>query len=272
MKKNRIPVANSLRGLRSPYLKLIIVTIAISFALLFVMGYIWKLTKDSGYFKIKEIVAIGNDAARLAHLKGKNIFSVDLREESGFILESYPEFSKVRLVKVLPNRILVYFISRKPIALVKLYKYFAVDEQGFLFSFPGQPQESGLPEVVGLETKIFGPQSGRKYNIKELALALNIIREIKKNRLPEERKIKKIDVANAASASVYFILSTNNTNNLEGKENSDTECLEIKIGQDDIQNKIIILTGLMKQAKNSLSSIKYIDLRFKDPVIKFKGN
>ena len=156
--------------------------------------------------------------------------------------------------------------------MVKLYKYFAVDEQGFLFNFPNQPQESGLPEIVGLETKIFGPKSGIKYSIKELLLALNIIKEVKKNRLSEEYKIKKIEVANPASASIYFILSSSGANNPESKKNPDTEYLEIKIGQEDLNNKIVILAGLMKQARKSLFNIKYIDLRFKEPVIKFKDN
>ena len=79
MKKNRINLANSLKGLRSLHLKLIIIAVAISFVLIFVTGYIWQLVKDAGYFKIEDVAVIGNDKAELSYLKGKNIFSVDLR-------------------------------------------------------------------------------------------------------------------------------------------------------------------------------------------------
>lgn len=272
MKKSKINLAKSLKGLRRSPLKAIILTILISSVLLIVAGHIWKLAKDSDYFKIQDIAIIGNDQAELSYLKGRNIFGIDLRKDSAFILESYPEFKRVRLVKVLPNRIFVYFISRKPVALVKLYKYFAVDDEGTLFNLAANPQELALPEVVGLETKIFGPKSGSKYNIGELTLALNIIKEANKDRLSQEYKIKKIDVANPASASAYFILSSKDTNTPEGKVKPESEYLEIKIGQEDIKNKIIILAGLMKQSKNSLFNIKYIDLRFKEPVIKLKDN
>ena len=46
--------------------------------------------------------------------------------------------------------------------------------------------------------------------------------------------------------------------------------LEVKISEGNIVEKIAIMSGLIKQEKGNLDKIKYIDLRFKDPVINFQ--
>jgi cell division septal protein FtsQ len=46
--------------------------------------------------------------------------------------------------------------------------------------------------------------------------------------------------------------------------------LEVRIGQDNTKARIELLEDLLNQTKNELNKIKYIDLRFKDPAIKFK--
>jgi cell division septal protein FtsQ len=114
----------------------------------------------------------------------------------------------------------------------------------------GQPD---LPLILGLDTKIFGPKLGQKYNIRELMLALNIIKAVQKNNELKDCKIKKIDVAYPNNTS-FFI----------------AEGLQIKLDEDDIEGKINILSTLLIRVKDELVNIKYIDLRFKEPVIKFK--
>ena len=48
--------------------------------------------------------------------------------------------------------------------------------------------------------------------------------------------------------------------------------LEIKIGQDNIRDRINILSNLLIQLRDELGNIKYIDLRFKEPVIKLNSH
>ncbi len=165
----------------------------------------------------------------------------------------YPSYKKIRVIRILPNRLFVDFIKRKPLAYIKLYRYFCVDEDMVLFDASGQLEEKDLPVILGLDTKIFGPKSGKIYNIKELALALNIIKEVRRNKMSKVYAIDRIDVTNLSNAS-FFILNV----------------LEIRVGQDDIKDKIDILNSLLIQLKNDFGNIKYIDLRFKEPVIKLK--
>ncbi len=234
----------------------ITIAIVIFLALMLAIGYIWRVLKTSDYFTVKDIISKEGDTARLSYLKGKNIFSVDLKNESGYISQYYPNTSSVKLTRLLPDRIFVDFIKRKPVAFIKLYRYFTVDQEGVIFYTPEQPQDLELPVISGLETKIFGPKPGKRYNIKELALALNIIREFRGNRALKNYKLKKIDVGNPANTSIFT--------------EKESENLEVRLGADNIKDKLAILVAFIIQAKNDLAKIKYIDLRFKEPVIKFK--
>lgn len=251
-------------------IKLTIGMIIVFLTSFFIVGYIWNFLKISDYFNVTDVITRTKALVDLSYLKGKNIFSIDLKNESKFLLESHPNFSKVRIIRILPNRIFVDFIRRKPVAYVKLYRYFALDKDGVLFYAQEQPQDSDLPIIVGLETKIFGPKPGKKYNIKEILLALDIIKEVKDNRILKIYNIKKIDVASSTNTTIFmhFLAKTQNYPKTIAFNSGD---LEIKIGQDDIKKKIFILAGLVTQAKNNLANMKYIDLRFLQPVIKFKN-
>ena len=253
-----------------PPFKLITVIIIIFLALFFIIGYIWRIMSTSDYFRVTDIVAKVPNVVDLSYFEGRNIFSIDLRKEADYILDYCPDFSKVRLGKVLPNRIFVDFIKRKPVAFVRLYKYYFVDENAVCFYSSSEPQDLDLPIIAGLETKVFAVKPGKKYNVRELALALNIIKEAKSNKILKDYKIKKIDVANPSNTSVFITLPSGPDDYSNGQQVLVPEYLEIRMGEDDIKNRIVFLGGVVAESNKNLSNIKYIDLRFKDPVVKFK--
>jgi len=260
MRKRKFESIRSLAKKRHWPIKFIVISVIILLAAYFATRYIGNSLKDSDFFKIKDIIARGVEAEldlpELSYLKDKNIFTVNLKKESKYILESYPNFKAIRLVRVFPNRIFVDFIKRSPVALVKLYRFFAVDEKGVLFYAQDLAEPYGLPVIMGLETKIFGPKSGKRYDTEGLMLALNIIKEIKRNKVLKKYNINKIDVARLKRASVSIPL-----------RNKD---IVVKLGDDDIRDKIKILGSLFIQLKKDLANTKYIDLRFKEPVIKLR--
>jgi len=202
----------------------------------------------SDFFKIKYIK---NDVSILSYLKGKNIFSVNLKEEAKVIERLYPQYRYVRLIRILPNCLYVDFIKREPLAYVKLKDYFYIDEEAVLFDID-TPKE--VPIILGLENKISNPASGRKYNIKELNFAIELIKQIKTIRPLNLLKIKELNVEDLRY--VTFLIA---------------EDLEVRIGQEEIKDKLQILSNLINQLKNDLANIKYIDLRFKEPTVKLKN-
>ena len=141
-----------------------------------------------------------------------------------------------------------------------------MDSDLALFELPQGQQAWDLPVIIGLERKIPGPRPGKRYNIKELITALNIIKGIETNGLFKKYKIERIDITNPANISCFIRLSGYS----QGQVVTNLAALEVKMGQDDSGDKIRVLAGLFTQLQDDIGKIKYIDLRFKEPVIKFK--
>ncbi|MFA5093593.1 MAG: hypothetical protein WC543_06640 [Candidatus Omnitrophota bacterium] len=225
--------------------------------------------KNSDYFKINEIVFSEKDLNDLSYLKGHNIFSVDLDRESFYLLRKFPDYRKIRVIRVFPNRLYVDFVKRMPLAYVKLYRLFYVDRDSVLFNAPELVIDPTMPVISGLETKIFGPKAGTRYDIKELRAALEIIKEIKNNRVFKDYSIKRVDIADFTNISVFLSFVSPVVNTILPQAGIG-ELLEIKIGPDHIADKLNILSSLLSQVNSDRFNIKYIDLRFKEPVIKLK--
>jgi cell division septal protein FtsQ len=273
MIKRKINLAIKLTPLGTRGIGLVVLGIIILIALFFIISHLTKTFKALDYFKIKDVMVVrGKEGFDFSYLVGRNIFNLDLKRESGYISELYPAYKKVRLIKALPDRLFVVFTERQPLAYVKLYRYFCVDSDRVLFAVPQGQEEADLPVITGLETKIFGAKPGKQYNIKELVIALNIIKEAKIHNALRDYQIKRIDVANPAHTACFMIIPLQPTSDY-AKEQAQAvqEVLEVKIGQGDISDKMRVLGELFIQLKKDLSNIKYIDLRFKEPVIKFKN-
>ncbi|MFH0935340.1 MAG: cell division protein FtsQ/DivIB [Candidatus Omnitrophota bacterium] len=252
--------------------RLVFICVAVLFGVIFAAGYTWRVFRTSDYFKIKDVVCRHEQGIDLSYLKGRNIFAVNLEKQAQYIQSFHPDYKAIKLVRVFPNRIFVYFLKRKPAALVKLYKNFIMDKEGILCNVPADAGELQLPLVVGLETRIFGPSAGKRYNLKETGLILSIIREFERNRAFQDYRIKKIDVKNIGDTSIFLLFPPEAADfSRDNNRGIAYDGLEVKLGQDNIRRKLAILGGVITRGKLDLANIKYIDLRFTKPVIKY-GN
>ncbi|MFA4889935.1 MAG: hypothetical protein WC628_10260 [Candidatus Omnitrophota bacterium] len=253
-----------------PFARIGILWGIIFLALAFAIGYIYKTISTADYFRVKEVLCRGGNRQQLSYLKGKNIFAINLGAEANFIRKFYPNYSFVRMVRLLPDRIFVDFIRRKPVAVVRLYRNFAIDKNGIFFDLNRQ-QVPELPLVTGLEGKIASPKPGVRYNLRELRLVLNIIREARSNQALADYPLKKIDVSNTSSVVLFFALPLPAQNPLNPAVGSaGPRILEVKLPAENTKDKIDILAGLISAENKNLPGIKYIDLRFKDALIKFR--
>jgi cell division septal protein FtsQ len=250
--------------------KIIIILAIILLAISLLIGYIWKVLTTSDFFAVQQVI-VRNAEVSFDYLKGRNIFSLDLNGESWKALLNCPDCRKVRLVRVLPNCIFVDFVKRRPVALVKFYKNFALDEQGVLFLPKELPEEVELPVIYGLETKIFAPKPGVRYKRPELSLAINILKEFKANKTFRGFILKRIDVANPESAGFFVLLPKQVANYTLPFPQAEWSGFEVRTGESNIRQKMIILGGLVMQARKEWANIKYIDLRFKEPLIKLNN-
>lgn len=244
-----------------------VITGSIILIALFLISSAVKALKNLDYFKVSEVVANRSEQGLdFSYLVGRNIFSLNLDRESSYIAQLYPAYKKVSIFRILPERLFIVFTERKPMAYVKLYRYFFTDRDQVLFGTPAGVQEDSLPVITGLETKIFGVKPGKRYNIAELSEALRIIDTFALHKALKEYRIKRIEVGQLANASLSLQLP----DYLKAKASPVPALLEVKVGQGDIGDKIGVLADLLNQMKKDASNIKYIDLRFKEPVIKLK--
>lgn len=242
--------------------------IIVSIIIFLLVSFLWHRLKNLEYFKVKEIITKESPNFDLLYLKDSNILTLDLGKEAKYIAEIHPSYRKVRLIRILPNRLFVDFIRRKPLGVVKLYRYFCVDEDLVLFDLPEGLQMQDLPLITGLETKIFGPKAGKVYKIKELVFAVNIINEVNRSRLSRVCGLKKIEVGNLSNASFFLLIPQSDSSAKKSQGPVELQLLEIRIEQDNLKDKINILSSLFMQSRKDWNKIKYIDLRFKEPVIK----
>ncbi len=219
-----------------------------------IWGIGWKLT-HAQIFRINEIMSRDADTADLSHLKGKNIFTVNLKEEAHRLSQEYPAYRKVRLIRIFPDRIYIDLIKRKPLAYVKLYRYFCVDEERVFFEVPKEIEEADLPVVTGLEKRIPVVHPGARHNVRELIFALAIIKAAEPFQFFRDYGIKRIDVSGGINASFFIGGGT-----------------EVKVSSENLKDKMAILAGILQGSANELDKIKYVDLRFKEPVLKHKDD
>lgn len=211
----------------------------------FFTGYVntVEFLTSSPLFEVKEVMidrSIGFiDLRSLKDLKGHNIFKIDIKRIDRQISERYPYIAELRVVRQLPDRILVLAKKREP--LMQIYvkkKYLILDTQGVALYYTQQPVE--LPQVF-LGKHIHGP-------------ALN----------------KVADILNTFKASVYlnrWRIHTVQADNLSKIDLTVGENMHVILDQDDTQDKIELLQMLISANKIDLNKVKYIDLRFKEPVI-----
>jgi cell division septal protein FtsQ len=251
-------------------LAVIIILAIILLAISLLIGYIWKALATSDFFAVKQVF-VRNSSESFEYLKGRNIFSLDLNNESAKALLSCTNCRKVRFLRILPNCVLIDFLKRQPVALVKFHKNYAIDQRGVFFNPVGTAEEAGLPVIYGLETKIFAPKPGVKYKRPEIDLALSIIREFKASKALRAFALKIIDVASLQSAGLFVLLPGQAADYTKLIPQLEWIGFEVRIGEGSIKQKLMILGGLLTQTDKEWINIKYIDLRFKEPVIKLNN-
>jgi cell division septal protein FtsQ len=250
--------------------KALLIGLIIFLALVFIMGYIWNILTTSDYFRVREVLTRETYGIDLSYLKGENIFKLNLADESAKIIRNCPDCLRVRLARVIPDRLYIEFIKRRPLALIKDERYLAVDSSFVIFYPSKTPEDSELPVINGLEKKFVNPRPGTRCDFKELTIALSSIKEAQKNPLLRGHRISKINFEDLDNITIEIPLTQPGNLYSNGKAIKKSEDLIVKIGEGNIRDRVVIMAGLINQEKNNLGNIKYIDLRFKEPVIKFK--
>jgi len=210
--------------------------------------------KKSDYFAIKDIWYESSlqsiQSSELTGLKGRNLFSVDIQKIQKQLQSRYPQFKQLMVLKRFPNQILVVAKKRTPVAQVKIQnRSVTVDERGAILVFTEGP-DSHLPLITGVRFKGGKIQVGSLTDSRELQLALKIIRAFETDRVLSFYRIARIDVGNLSE--IYFYITNN---------------LKIIMDEDNLDHEFKMLGLVLPQAKIDTDHVKYVDLRFKEPIL-----
>lgn len=267
MKKNRqkIPLAARFAPQR-----LLLINAATLAALAVLFFAVLSSLKQSGSFLVDKVIirekGVSSDS-EFSYFRGKNIFALDLAREAERFAGYFPNYKMIRLTRFLPDCVFVDFQHRNPVAVIasgggkgSLGSY--LDENMIFFEREADASLAALPVITGMEKKAQAARPGRRFIQPEIALAFGIIKVAQHDRSFRDFRVMEIDVSSLSSLS--FLLA------LPGPSVRD-DWLEVRVGGEEVDVKLKVLSNILAQLGPRLSGIKYIDLRFKEPVIKFKN-
>jgi len=211
--------------------------------------------KNSSYFRIKKITSSAPSKAqalkKFAYLRNQSIFNVDLTSLQKQLTWLFPEAAEVRVLKRFPDEIYIDLKDRPPFAIVVFSdKRLIVDRQGYI-----TVKNDFFTEMLPLIYGVPRPQAatiGQPIVNQNLKAALGIIEAFNKNRFLQAFQILRLNVEN--TSKITFFLS---------------EQLEIVSDQEAVEKQIDTLSLVLNKAKLDWERIRYIDLRFAQPVIKY---
>jgi len=256
MRKNK-PVVSRPRHRRPSGMLPFAVLFLVSFSL---SVYAVQSLKNLPFFKVKNVIireglAIRDDRdADFQYLIGKNIFTLDLKKHAQFIQSMYPSYRTARLVRFFPNQLCVDLMKRKAVACINTQPPLYIDDRMIFFESVDPAAEKGVPAVYGLDGANKRFRSGARCSHQGLLFAVRVLQAAKKGKVLRGYPIERVDIHDPQYVSLFF-----------------PGPLEVRIGQDKLEDTLQILGSLLSQVGNGVANIEYIDLRFKDPVIRFKG-
>ena len=208
---------------------------------------------DSRYFKIKTVEidrTLGFlDKRDFMSLNGKSIFSVDVARFQRSLTGKYPQMAQVSITKKFPNKILVLARKRAPFAQVYIQnKTVLIDDQGIVL-YGSLEKGEELPLISGISSRR-RITTGSVLVGENTRLALNIIKKFQNNHSLSPYLVTKISVDDLNE--IDFHLSNG---------------LKIIVDKTDIARKMDTLALVLARSRLDTGQVKYIDLRFKDPIL-----
>jgi len=210
---------------------------------------------NSPFFSVTEII-INNDRgfsleeedAKLRKLYlGRNIFKVDLKGMRAIITKDMPQLKKVETRRELPDTIAIDIFSRVPVAVVESSGGIVVDKDGVVLTI-GEGDED-LVNIRGLSYFLKVPARGERIKNAALQKALVLIMGISSKMSMLQDKIEYVDISD----------KNNIVLGVQG--------VPVKMGEEAFLSKLTTLKKMINDPNLKFGEIKYIDLRFDDPVI-----
>ncbi len=181
--------------------------------------------------------------------RGRNVFRIDLPGTASAIQSYYPDAKDVVVRLAMPDKLAVSMRFRKPVAVVSGGRSYPIDEEGYVLAASDRVSMGELPVIEGVNIR-YDEKRGKKNTSRNLRLALELLKEIKKSRAISAYKVDVIRAGDIRNLSFVFRNGP-----------------EIRIGYEYFRERLSTLEYTLRDPRLLLDRIEYIDLRFKDVVI-----
>jgi cell division protein FtsQ len=186
---------------------------------------------------------------------GDNIFRIDLVNASR-LLEELPRIKRAEVRRILPHTIAIEIIERKEIAQVKLpfrSSYYLIDSEGCVLPPILKNAQTGLCIIEARFSGQNSLQPGEFFWNEGIQNALLLENVIRGHAFLASEPFVKIVVDHALNMSVFLY-----------------DEIELKVGKDPSGSLSKLENVQEVLSPETRNQIKYIDLRFKDVVVKKK--
>ncbi len=174
---------------------------------------------------------------------GKCIFKIDLTDLFNRI-KTIGWVKDVSIRRVLPNSLTISVQERVPLVMLETDQLYLIDREGVIIS----PAEDGvwkLPIITGLSLK---EKNAGTSSLCSVLSALELIQDFKVKWLSEVSEISMEDPENI----IFYNKKKDH---------------EIRLGLNNLQQKVIYLKTICKDIQFRVTGIEYIDLRYKNQIV-----
>lgn len=213
----------------------------------------WRVITRSEAFCVTEVRLPANSALKLPKpsLVGRNIWAVDIGALARELNTQQPHLKALRVIRLLPQVLQVEAIARRPVAQVLLRSWHPVDRDGYILPSSGATPDERLVILRGVEDPAAPLASGKRNTGERLQRALRLIDQLRSSSGLAGHQLSVVDTADPEQ--VTFVLD---------------EGMEIRCGsQAQLTQDLKRLRTVLQQVAKHEMRVRYIDLRFQDPVI-----
>lgn len=217
-----------------------------------ILWVLWAVALRSEAFRITQVLLPAQSSLKLPEpLLGNNLWALDIQALARALHRQQPWLKTVRVVRELPSAIRIQAIERLPLAQVKLSQWYPVDRDGFILPEAGEEPSPNLIRILGFDRDRGGLNVGALNTDDRLTTALRVVQSLRRTAGPMSRRLTAVDVTNPQQLRLT----------LDG----DTE---VRCGAEtDLGVQLERLRATLKAISKQSMAVRYIDVRFKEPVI-----
>ena len=190
------------------------------------------------------------EAQALAGIEpGQNLFRLDT-EAVARRLERLPRIKSVQVIRSLPSRVTLLIEERQPFTLaLRAGRLYWLDEEGVVLGSEPRAVAPRLPVVTGLGREVLADDP--TVDVEKPRAAVALVRAILRTASPLATQLSEIDVGQADQGPVLYTV----------------DGIEVRLGNEQWEERLGRLEGVLAQLRAQGEPVASIDLRFRDQVV-----